>query len=127
MISYPKFNPNQVFNWNESYIGTIWFGSFRLTRFESLLADLHRPRLETFSDCRGMSRINAEYTQKNIYSQGKVSLIKKDSLNQINLHFAIRSKKSFFDLKKFLDCFISLNSKNGRTCIIWLTEIFSLI
>ena len=100
------FNPNQVFNSNQSDIGTISIGSFRLTRFESLLADLHRARLETFSDCLGMGRISAEYTQK------KFSLIQNISLNETNLCIAIRSNKSFFDGKKFLDCFISLNLRN---------------
>ena len=38
---------------------------------------------------------------------------KKFSLNQTNLCIAIRSKKSFFDLKEFLDCFFSSNLRNG--------------
>ena len=37
---------------------------------------------------------------------------KKISLNQTNLCIATPSKKSFFDLKKFLVCFFSLNLRN---------------
>ena len=41
---------------------------------------------------------------------------KKTSLNQTNLCIAVRSKKAFFDLNKFLDCFFSLNLRNEFLC-----------
>ena len=47
---------------------------------------------------------------------------KKNFFNQTNLCIAIRTKKSFFDLKKCLD-FSSFESKKWK----WFTEIFSLI
>ena len=56
---------------------------------------------------------------------------KKVSLNQTNLCIVMGSKKSFFESKKFVDCFFSLNWRNkclrSRIVYTWLTEIFSLI
>ena len=46
-------------------------------------------------------------------TQKKVSLIKKIFFfNKTNFCIVIRAKKSFFDLKEFLDCFLSLNQRN---------------
>ena len=44
---------------------------------------------------------------------------KKISLNQRNFCIAIRSKNSFFDLKKFLDYFFPVDLRNQRlgSCI----------
>ena len=59
--------------------------------------------------------------------------LKKIVLNQTNLFIAIRSKKSFFDLKKFLDCFFFfelmeyMSAQSHGTNVMWLTEIFSLL
>ena len=57
----------------------------------------------------------------------------KIALNQTNLCIAIRSKKNFFHLKKYLYCFFLFKLKkcmyaqSNSTCVMWFTEIFSLI
>ena len=55
------------------------------------------------------------------------------TLFEPNLCIAIGWEKIFFDLKKFFDCFFSLNLRNEylcshkSTCVMWSREIFSLI
>ena len=55
--------------------------------------------------------IDPEYPFFSVYVHPEKSIfdLNKISLNQANLCIVIRSKKSFFDLEKFLDCFYSLN------------------
>ena len=56
----------------------------------------------------------------------------KKKFFESNLCIAILSKKGFFGLKKFLDCFFSLNLSNEcvrsriSICVMWFTEILSL-
>ena len=63
--------------------------------------------------------------QKHVTTRKKCFASNKISSNQTNLCIAIRSTKSFFDLKKFLDCFFSLNWRNKclRSCIVHIRNV----